>query len=282
MNEAPLILLADDSEVSREYMNNILSTAGYRVIQAIDGGSAMKVVTEHKVSLAIIDHYMAPYGGLEFARNLEIADIRLPMIMVTNEETSDLLVEITKRGIAGYLKKPADPKHLLEIVKRTLRLPKSPIELDLSGNIGAEITKSSYSHEELMQKAIDMARKNVDMGHGGPFAAIISDKNGKILGEGTNGITSRADPAAHAEVMAIRQATERLNSLSLEGCTLYSSGEPTRVGKALIDSVGIKKVYFGLSHAEMSKHYPVKTYDVVEYEQFKQKEALENLLQQIK
>lgn len=277
MSEAPLILIADDSQVSREYLANILITAGYQVIQAIDGGSAFRVVKEHNVALAIIDHYMEPYGGLEFARGLRISDINIPMIMVTNEETSDLLVEITKQGISGYLRKPADEKHLKEMVRRALRTRESVEIIDKKGVIGTDIAKSAFSHEELMQKALDLALKNVNSGHGGPFGAVVADKDGKIVGEGTNGMTSRADPAAHAEVMAIRQATLRLNTLSLEGCNLYISSEPTRIGKALIDSVGISKVYFGLSHADVAKFYPAKKYAEPAYEQIDRDKTLSAL-----
>ena len=283
MSEAPLILIADDSLVSREYLSNILLSAGYQVIQAVDGGSAFRVVKEHNVALAIIDHYMEPYGGLEFAKGLKIADINIPMIMVTNEETSDLLVEVTRHGMAGFLRKPADEKHLKEMIRRALRRKEDPKPVDESGIIGADVTKTFFSHEELMKKAVDLAVRNVNMGHGGPFGAIIADKDGKIVGEGTNGLTSRADPAAHAEVMAIRQATLKLNTLSLEGCSLYTSSEPTKIGKALIESVGLSKVYFGLSHSQVNEINPPKIYThQVEYEQFKQKETLEELLQQIK
>ena len=267
MSNAPLILVADDSAVSREYLAKILEPAGYRVMLAADGGSALKVVNEHKVALAIIDHYMSPFGGFEFAKNVQVGGLTLPMIMVTNEETSDLLVEITKWGMSGYLKKPADPKRLIEMIRRTLRQRDEPALAPDKISIGSDIIKSSFTHEELMQKAIDIALNNASSGKGGPFGAIVADEKGHILGEGGNSATSRADPLGHAEVMAIRQATEKRNSLTLDGCSLYISSEPTRVGKALIDSVGISKVYFGLSGQELSAFFPSRSFTPVEYEQ---------------
>ena len=273
--EGPLILIADDSEISREYIANILIPAGYRVIQAIDGGSAFKVVQEHNVSLAIIDHYMAPYGGLEFARGLRLNDIHIPMVMVTNEETSDLLVEITRNGISSYLKKPAEPARLLETVKRALReLKITRPEAENNGNLGSATIKTAFSHEELMQKALELAENNVKSGNGGPFGAIIADKDGKIVGEGTNRTTFRADPIAHAEVMAIRQATQKLDTTNLDECVLYLSSEPTRVGKALIDSVGILQVYYGLSSQDIATFYPSRSYPSVKYEQMQKDAAL--------
>ena len=261
------ILIADDSQLSREYLTNILKPAGYNVIQAIDGGSAMKVVTEHNVSLAIIDHYMAPYGGLEFAHILHGRKIDLPMIMVTNEETSDLLLEVTRAGIGSFFRKPADPARLLETIRRALRQTGVQEPVAPSSSIATETIKTHFMPNELMDRAIELARRNVENKIGGPYGAVVADAEGRILGEGANGIMYKSDPIAHAEVMAIRAATEKLNNPSLEGCILYSSSEPTRIGKALIDSVGLTKVYYGVSHDEMSQHYPLKAYSEVHYEQ---------------
>ncbi len=270
MAAAKTILVADDSQVSRELLSNILKTAGYDVIQAIDGGSALRVVKEHNIALAIIDHFMSPHGGFDFARELMNQKISLPMIMVTNEETSDLLVETTRHHIGSYLRKPVDPTRFLEVVRRSLREP-----AEKTPNIPSETFKLHYSQQELISKAIELAKKNAISGHGGPFGAIVADKDGKILGEGINGIMSRSDPAAHAEVMAIRQATEKLNKPSLEGCVLYCSSEPTRISKALIDSAGISKVFFGLSHADIREFYPSQSYAPVAYEQIHRGAAME-------
>ncbi len=267
---APLILIADDSQVSRESMANVLRAAGYDVVQAIDGGSALKVVNEHPVALAIIDHFMAPHGGFDFAKQIKLNRLNIPMIMVTNEETSDLLVETTRHGIGKYLRKPVDPNRLIETIRRTLRTvvieketPKIEIEADVK-----------LSARELMQKAIELAHRNAQSRHGGPFGAIVADPEGRIIGEGVNGITSRSDPMAHAEVMAIRQATERLNQTHLEGCTLYCSSEPTTIGKSLIEGVGIEKVYYGLSHAEVNQIRTPRPRPPVTYERLGHDDAL--------
>jgi guanine deaminase len=267
---APLILIADDSEVSRESMANILKAAGYDIIQAIDGGSALKVVKEHPVALAIIDHFMAPHGGFDFAKQMQLNKTNIPMIMVTNEETSDLLIETTRHGIGKYMRKPVDPARLVETIRRTLRnvvidreTPKIEIEVDLR-----------LSPKELMQKAVELAHRNAQSRHGGPFGAIVADSEGRVIGEGVNGITSRCDPMAHAEVMAIRQATERMNQTHLEGCTLYCSSEPTTIGKSLIESVGLERVYYGLSHAEVNQLRVPRPRPPVTYERLGHDDAL--------
>ena len=79
--------------------------------------------------------------------------------------------------------------------------------------------------DELMQMAIDRAVDNARSGRGGPFAALVV-RDGDIVAEGTNLVTSTNDPTAHAEMVAIRRACERLGSFQLTDCDLYTSCEP--------------------------------------------------------
>jgi len=76
-----------------------------------------------------------------------------------------------------------------------------------------------------MRKAIDLAIENVRSGHGGPFGALVV-KDGELIATGVNSVTSRNDPTAHAEVMAIRNACRRLATFQLSGCEIYTSCEP--------------------------------------------------------
>jgi tRNA(Arg) A34 adenosine deaminase TadA len=77
---------------------------------------------------------------------------------------------------------------------------------------------------EFMRKAIALSDESVDAG-GGPFGAVIV-KDGKVVGAAANRVTLNNDPTAHAEVMAIREAWQNLNTFDLSGCTLYASCEP--------------------------------------------------------
>lgn len=78
---------------------------------------------------------------------------------------------------------------------------------------------------KMMSRAIELAQAGVDSNLGGPFGCVIA-KNGEIVGEGNNQVTSTNDPTAHAEVVAIRSACTNLNSFQLEGCVVYTSCEP--------------------------------------------------------
>lgn len=83
----------------------------------------------------------------------------------------------------------------------------------------------SEMHENFMRRAIELARNGMESNEGGPFGCVIV-RNGEIVGEGNNCVTSTNDPTAHAEVVAIRNACSSLGAFQLDGCTIYTSCEP--------------------------------------------------------
>lgn len=78
--------------------------------------------------------------------------------------------------------------------------------------------------EKWLEHTVEMATENVANG-GGPFAAIVV-KDGKVVGSGTNLVEVKCDPSAHAELLAIKEACAKLQTLDLSDCVLYASGEP--------------------------------------------------------
>ncbi|MGI6126157.1 MAG: nucleoside deaminase [Planifilum sp.] len=105
-------------------------------------------------------------------------------------------------------------------------------------------------HQHWLKEAVNMAVENVRSGHGGPFAAIIV-QNGEVIGRGVNEVTTKNDPTAHAEIQAIRQACERLETSRLAGALLYASGEPCSMCTAAIYWAGIEAVYVACSTKEL-------------------------------
>lgn len=99
-------------------------------------------------------------------------------------------------------------------------------------------------HETFMRAAIALSQKNVDDGTGGPFGAVVV-RDGEIIGEGTNQVTSANDPTAHAEVVAIRQACERLETFNLEGCVVYTSCEPCPMCLSAIYWARLDRIFYG-------------------------------------
>ena len=76
-----------------------------------------------------------------------------------------------------------------------------------------------------MRQAIEMAVNNVRSGEGGPFGALVVKEN-RLISSGANRVTAANDPTAHAEIIAIRAACQKLGTFQLDGCELYSSCEP--------------------------------------------------------
>ena len=97
--------------------------------------------------------------------------------------------------------------------------------------------------EELMRKAIELSKENIENG-GGPFGAVIA-KDGEIVATGVNRVTASCDPTAHAEVSAIRAATSQLNTFNLSGYEIYTSCEPCPMCLAAIYWARIDRIYYG-------------------------------------
>lgn len=76
-----------------------------------------------------------------------------------------------------------------------------------------------------LARAVALSREHMEGGAGGPFGAVIV-RDGAVLAEGWNEVTSTNDPTAHAEVVAIRRACREVSDFSLKGATLYASCEP--------------------------------------------------------
>lgn len=100
-----------------------------------------------------------------------------------------------------------------------------------------------------MTHAIDLSRKHMLGGEGGPFGAVIV-RDGKVIAEGWNQVTSLNDPTAHAEVQAIRTACAELGSFDLSGCEIYASCEPCPMCLSAIYWARIGKLYYGATAAD--------------------------------
>ena len=112
--------------------------------------------------------------------------------------------------------------------------------------------KTDPSLNHFMFEAIELSIRNVRDGKGGPFAAIVV-KDGRVIARGTNLVTSRSDPTAHAEIVAIREACKALKSFQLDGCEIYTSCEPCPMCMGAIYWARPAKVYFGNTREDAAK-----------------------------
>ena len=98
-------------------------------------------------------------------------------------------------------------------------------------------------HSHFMRRAVAVSRANMDSGTGGPFGAVIV-KDGRIIAEAGNEVTSSLDPTAHAEVVAIRRACQAVNDFSLRGAVIYASCEPCPMCLSAIYWARLDAVYY--------------------------------------
>lgn len=98
--------------------------------------------------------------------------------------------------------------------------------------------------EEYMEKALSLARKAAARGEI-PVGAIVVNKNGEIIGEGCNRREELQSPTAHAEMLAIEQAAQRLQNRRLSDCTLYVTLEPCPMCAGAVMNAGLKRLVYG-------------------------------------
>lgn len=101
----------------------------------------------------------------------------------------------------------------------------------------------------LLRRAVELSCERMLDGAGGPFGAVVA-RGGEIVGEGWNRVTSAMDPTAHAEVVAIRAACERLGRFELSGLAIYSSCEPCPMCLAAIYWARLDRLVYANTRAE--------------------------------
>lgn len=95
-----------------------------------------------------------------------------------------------------------------------------------------------------MQQALAMAQQGVELGHGGPFGAVIVVE-GRIIGRGWNQVVHLNDPTAHAEMLAIRNACKGSGNFHLHQATLYTTCEPCPMCMSAAYWARIDKLVYG-------------------------------------
>lgn len=106
--------------------------------------------------------------------------------------------------------------------------------------------KLMSDEQRFLVHALELAYANVK-NNGRPFGAVVV-KDGEVLAIGVNEILRTNDPTSHAELNAIRAASQKLNSANLAGCTVYASGHPCPMCMAAMRLAGISEVTYAYSN----------------------------------
>jgi|TARA_B110000908_G_scaffold47048_1_gene57387 tRNA(adenine34) deaminase len=110
------------------------------------------------------------------------------------------------------------------------------------------MTTSTQADIDYMQQAIALAQQAAEQGEV-PVGAIIV-KDGAIIGKGSNTPINTHDPTAHAEIIAMRDAAQRIGNYRLVDCTLYVTLEPCAMCTGAMQHARIARVVYGASDAK--------------------------------
>ena len=107
-------------------------------------------------------------------------------------------------------------------------------------------------NRKFMREAIRLSIQKMRRGQGGPFGAVVV-RDGKIVGRGSNQVTSANDPTAHAEIVAIREACKRLKTFHLDDCDLYTSCEPCPMCLSAIYWARLRNVFYANTRKDAAR-----------------------------
>ena len=116
------ILCVDDSASIRQMLSFTLKTAGYEVLDAIDGAEGLEKAKNNAVDLVITDQNMPKMDGLTLIKELRTMPQyeKTPILMLTTESSDEMKKKGRESKATGWLVKPFDPKKLIEVVKKVV------------------------------------------------------------------------------------------------------------------------------------------------------------------
>lgn len=119
---AKTILAVDDSASIRQMVSFTLKSAGYDVIEAVDGMDGLEKAKVKSVNLVLTDQNMPRMDGLTLIKNLRGLSqyASTPILMLTTESSDAMKSQGRSAGATGWLVKPFDPQKLIEVVRKVI------------------------------------------------------------------------------------------------------------------------------------------------------------------
>jgi len=115
------ILFVDDEESILEIASEHFQDMGYRVLTALNGVEAVKILEQHKVDCCFTDINMPEMDGLEFAEFVRKKDNTVPVVVMTGYPSLDNTIRTLKNGVVDFLIKPVNLNQMTLCLKRVLR-----------------------------------------------------------------------------------------------------------------------------------------------------------------
>lgn len=163
------VLVVDDELGIRKAIEQVLSSAGYRIVTAGTAQEAMELFCEHGPAVVLLDIRLGADSGLEIFRKMRQVDSRAIIIFVTGHGTTQLAIESMKLGAFDYLVKPLDKNQLLSVVtqgvkiSRTMRVPATVSSFDPLVEDSDRIVGGSRSMQSICKNIGRVAPQDINV-----------------------------------------------------------------------------------------------------------------------
>lgn len=124
MSTAKTVLVVEDNDFVRMQLVRFLQDEGYTVLEAGDGSAGLALMKENNVDVVVLDVRMTPMDGFEMVKAMHGQNMRQPVIMVTGDQSPDLLSEAARWNVSAVLIKPVQKDRLINMVSRALKQSK--------------------------------------------------------------------------------------------------------------------------------------------------------------
>ena len=243
------VLVVDPSDIMRKLICGILLKSGYAVNDAANADKGVELLGK-RPDLVILDIDDETSDEVSFLRKMKRDHASTPIIALADDSVREEVQKKIEMKLI-FFPKPVKPDALLAQVEALLSETEEKRLAAEANKSGAQID-IEQQRMGFMRRAIDLSQQKMEENCGGPFGAVIV-RQGKIIGEGWNCVTSTNDPTAHAEMVAIRNATAAIKDFKLEGCDIYTSCEPCPMCLSAIYWARIDKIFYANMREDAEK-----------------------------
>ncbi len=167
MEETLKILVVDDDEVSRMAVRHALTKAGVQMelMEVSNGNQALSHLQKHLCDCIFLDHRLPDQDGLTLIHQFRSSEIKIPVIILTNQADEQIAVELMKAGATDYLSKSkVTPDILAQVLRNAIRIYRAEMKVDLTNQQLRETNEQLiWKNQELEQQRQKIQLQNLKL-----------------------------------------------------------------------------------------------------------------------
>jgi signal transduction histidine kinase len=222
----PLVLVVDDDASMRQRCADLLSTHGFRVAAAGDGGSALDAMVDHRPDVMIVDLHTTGMSGEEFLDRAREIDPGLVAVAIADCSTPCAAIEEMKAGASDCLRNPLEPAELTMVIERALE----------SRNLALAVAEGERERKRMRDHFVAMVSHQLKS----PAAAIkecIDSARAAFGQEMSAGCRDLIERAARKAAVLLELMDDWLTLARVEGGALKAAEEPVDVNAVLEEAL---------------------------------------------